>query len=795
MVFRSLLYTDCRADESLRGGTGYQFQAASANTHAPDEMVMLQQLMYRPSPDLMAREAPVEQYPPSFAYAKTADGYAFGAGVYLGRVSGDGRQGNQITHALFTSDIEDLSTTRPAQLFGAEFWVYEKQPSKQLVTTEAPLLYREDFDLEVLHALVLRSREPEQFLAAVLSAFERATGEPRVKVIVSCSDPVEAMQWIAVTTMLLPTAQALGLSIRAFVNDPTAAPEHIVAIHPPSMDRAPDVAALRFVSGIDLDHQRTGSIEITERAAYLSAKFVNDDPYEVLDSVELAGRLRASEPTNRRVAGVLTFNDPLTSASAVTAIAEAFETFDAEEYDEFAEPLVAALELADQATDLTPEPFLRVVHAIARFADPTSELADRMLENVLVRASAATDFALALVGESTLRWEWRHPPAAEGQSAKAVLAILSLISDDALPAAFEFARRTGIPTKPDEMRDAAQRLADVWMRRPALATSHRSWVHSDMVFDLLVQRLQRSVIGGSTQDLHDAVEKGEWDWLLDVDVVLRGSGPLAAEIASRSIPKADPRKQQYLIGKIAGYAAVGGWVPLWRNRTPDITEVMYWLDVRPRDVLDPRFAAAIGPAVGRAVEAGGVRGRLLRVIRDIYASAPDALPKNVARLGRQNAEFSRDLETLRARRHPAGIGHRLASVDAAILQIRLNEAVTALTGNAQTPDIAEFLEECPVDATDALIATLDDAAKNYPAEMLTIAFELSRHKLRRSTLKAVKAFPLQWYEAADDESRELVGKRLHTDWPEWDETESQFERKNESTAKKVGRLFNREKGN
>ncbi|MGA5464332.1 hypothetical protein [Mycobacterium sp. NPDC050041] len=794
MAFRSLLYTDCRADESLSGGTGYQFQAASSDVQPADETVMLQDLMYRPSPDLMAREAPVTEYPPSFAYAKTDDGYAVGAGVYLGRVSGDARQGNQITHGVFTSDLEDLSTTRPAQLFGADFWTAEKQPSKQLPTIEAPLIYREEFDLEALHEIATQGADAEGFLAKVLSAFEHATAEAWVKVVISSGNPETVMQWIALGTMLLPTPQALGLSIRVFVPDPVTAGAHIVAVHPPSMNRPPDVTTLQFVSGIDLDGKRTGRIDVTERAAYWAGKFTAGDPYEVIDAIELAGRLSASEPTNRTVAGLVMLSESLTNADTVNAVAEAFESFDAEEYEEFAGPLVDALELAEQQGDLTPEPFASIRRAIVRHGGATSELSDRVQSNVLLRASTARDFAVRLVDDASLDWAWQRPPAADSTAARSLLATIAAAEDGELSAVFAFALRTGVSTTPEDVRDSARRLADHWVTHPELVDRHPSWIHPETILQLMVQSLQRDVATGPTPAVNAAIEQGQWDWLLDVDWVLRSGGPLAAEIASRSLLKAEPRKREYLITRIASATGAGGWVPLWRNRSPDLDEAMFWLAVRPMDVWDPRFAVAIGPGVGRVIDAGRIRGQVLRLIRDIYTAAPDKLPPNVARLGRQNVELTRDVQSVIARRDKPDIGRRLAGVDPQILRIRLGEVIEALIGNAKTDDTAAFLEHCSIDATETLIAKLDALAKLHPAAALKYVFLLADHKLPKSTGKALKAFPLQWYESASDEARAQMGVELGEAWPQWDEMEAEFERKHESTVKKVGRLFNREKG-
>lgn len=790
MAFRALLYTDCRADESLRGGTGYQFQAATSDARASDEAIMLRDLMYRPSPDLMARQAPIDQYPPSFAYCRTDDGYALGTGIYLGQVSGDGRQGNQITHALFSDDVDDLAGSRPAQFFGADLWVRSKQPSKQLDTVEPPLLYSDAFDVPVLHQLVCAAPDSKAFLSRVLSSFERAAiATAWVKTIVSCSDPQTALQWIAIATMLLPAEQALSLSIRAFLNQPAAATQRIVAMHPPSMDHAPDVTAMPAIAGIDLDRYVTSAIEVTDRAVFWADRFVDGDPYEVIDAVELAGRLRCSADTNRVVAASLLLSEPLSGAAGLDAAGEAVETFDADEYDEFAGPLVEAMERVEGGDDLRPGAFLRVLPVVRRFHGITSELLDRLQTSLLHHAALSTDFAQALVADTTWDWEWHSVPLPGSQPTRALTAILTSLPADLLPGAFGFAVRVGIPTDPTALAAPCGRLADYWSHNPRLTKDHRHWVYADRVLDLVVQHLDQQLRTGPDRDIEAAIRAGQWDWLLDIEWIVCGGSPLPAEIAGRSIPKADPRRKEHLIRLIATTAGPGGWQPLWRNRIPGLDEVMLWLEFHPRDAVDPRFAEPAGRALGEAVASGQIRGRDLKLIDDLYRVAPDRLPQNVARIGSQNVELSRNLQILRGRRPYRDAGVALAAADPMLLEIRMSEIARVLANDAEVDVVSEFLRKAKVDGSEQLITALNETARQYPVEALELAFLLAKTNLPKPILKRLTAFPLQWYEAAGDNERECAGERLQPRYSQWEDLVALYERKNESTFKKVGRMF------
>jgi hypothetical protein len=790
MAFRGLLYTDCRADESLRGGTGYQFQAATADAKTADEAVMLQELMYKPSPDLMAREAPLDQYPPSFAYFRTDEGYSLATGIYLGRVSGDGRQGNQITHAVFTDDVDDLAGSRPAQFFGADFWVRTKQPYKQLDTIEPPLLYADEFDLPALHELACAAPDSKGFVAKLLSTFERAAADTGwVKTILSCSDPRTALQWIALGTMMLPTDQALSLSIRAFLNQPASATQRIVAIHPPSMDRAPDVTTIPAVAGIDLDRFATSTIEVTERASYWADRFIDGDPYDVIDAIELAGRLRGSSDANRVVAAALVLGEPLRGAAGVDAAGEVVHTFDVDEYEEYAGQLVEAMERVEGDDDLRPGAFLQVLPVVRRFHGATSELLDRLQANLLHRAALSPDFARLLIIDTSWSWQWHTPPPPGSQPARALTAVLGAQPADVLPGAFGFAARIGVPTDPTTLAGPRGRLADYWLHNPQLTADHRRWLHADRVLDLLLQGLDHQLRTGPDRDIETAIQAGQWDWLLNIDWVVRGGGPLPAEIAGRSIPKADPQRQEHLVRLIATTVGPGGWQPLWRNRIPGLNEVMLWLDCHPRDVEDVRFVEPAGRSLSQAVDSGRISGRDLRLIEDLHRVAPDRLPRNVARVGRQNVDLTRTLQVLRSRRPENGAAMALASLDPIVLEIRMKEIARVLANDAEVDAVAEFLRTAKVDGSDQLIAALQESAQHYPIEAVELAFLLARTQLPKPTLKKVSAFPLQWYESADDGDRARTGKQLQPQYPEWDDLLTRYERKNESAFKKVGRMF------
>lgn len=787
MAFRGLLYTDCRAEESLRGGTGFQFQAATLDAQPGDESLMTNDLMYQPAPHLMIREAPVSDYPPSFAYSRTADTFGIAQGKYLGTVYGDNRQGNQITHALFTDDDGDLGTTRPAQLFGADVWRDQKVPTKQLEQADPPLSYRDEFDLPALHALAKAVPDPAAFLAKVVSACEHAAGDNWVKTIISGSDSLRVMQWIALGTLLLPTETALTLSVRAFAPEPLSAPQRIVAMYPPAFDRAPNIVLQQGISGIDIDTHTTGSIAVTERARFWAHQFVTADPYEVIDAMELAGRLPASEPANRTVATVLGSGAPLTSTAEVNAVGEVLVKLDADDFEEFAETLVEALESVQQHDDLTLTPFTQALAAIDNHAG-TSLMLDRMQTNVLVRSAAQSAVARQLLKEPR-KWRWSEPQTSDSTAARSLAALLDTLDDADLPAAFEFAAVTGVPVTPNGPAAALQRLAAHWARNPDLSSTFRSWLFADHVLDLLVDHLDAQCGAGASPALAADIDAGKWDWLLDIEWIVRGGNLIGAEIANRSIPNAEPKRQRHLVKLIAHVRGPGSWKGLWRGRTASIVEVIAWLSVHPGDINDPRFVQAAGPGVEAELRTPGrLRPDLLRLIHDLHRVAPGALPRAVAAVAQQNQDTTAELRALRDRTHTRRVGHRLASKDRAIVEIRLSDIVTALVDHAEVSELADFLKSSQVDPSRDLQRALMDMAGRYPADAVIRVFDLSGIKLPKSIDRVLKSFPLEWYEAASTDDRERVAAEL-ADWPEWRDLETEYERKHESAIKKVGRFF------
>lgn len=122
------------------------------------------------------------------------------------------------------------------------------------------------------------------------------------RVTIVATGPDEAMKWIAAATLLMPMRQALTISFKVFSANPGRAPQRIIAVprelHP---QLAPERGESSFV--LDADECTADPIEVSERASFLTGQFASvDDPYDVIDAVELAESLGDDHPDGRREA-------------------------------------------------------------------------------------------------------------------------------------------------------------------------------------------------------------------------------------------------------------------------------------------------------------------------------------------------------------------------------------------------------------------------------------------------------------------------------------------------------------
>ena len=290
-AFERLLYTDCRPGTGRGSGGGFQVQAQSPGVDSVQSALAVGWLLYEVQNAWIVQRRPVEEFPLGLAHA-SENGYGTSQSRYLGKEATGGRQGNHLADCLLTRDRALYDTIRPAQLWRSPLWRAEPWdtvdcPPYKGTPEPGPLTLDAVTDW-------LRDR-PERgpVLARLLSVLENPDG-PRVVIVTGDAD--EAMAWIAAATLLLPERRALDVSFKVFSASPLRAQQRVVAA---PADLNPQLGPGR-VSGLfvlDTATCTADEAERSERAAFLVGKLTGgDDPYDVVDAVELAEELsRATE--------------------------------------------------------------------------------------------------------------------------------------------------------------------------------------------------------------------------------------------------------------------------------------------------------------------------------------------------------------------------------------------------------------------------------------------------------------------------------------------------------------------
>ncbi|WP_406065045.1 GTPase-associated protein 1-related protein [Micromonospora sp. NBC_00860] len=284
--FEALIWTDCREGQGLRGTPGLQFQARSAGADRNAEAVVQRNLLYEPPPRWMGQRRPVSDYPASFAHVW--DGLlATAAGVYLGRESVGGREGNQLTHAIVTDDPAAYGLVRPAQMFGAPFWTAE--PAR---TTQCPALlpgwHPGSFGAAEAQTFVRGAPDGDELLGALLSTLRPPSGQLGRRVLFVAREAAEVMRWITAVTLLIPQREALRIGFKVFTLNPAFAPHRILAVHP---DWGGAEATLDNDQGyavFDLVRHDWSRVTHTRAARQWTELFLAEDPMDVVDAVEVA---------------------------------------------------------------------------------------------------------------------------------------------------------------------------------------------------------------------------------------------------------------------------------------------------------------------------------------------------------------------------------------------------------------------------------------------------------------------------------------------------------------------------
>ncbi|MFI0794026.1 GTPase-associated protein 1-related protein [Micromonospora rubida] len=286
--FETLVYTDCRPGQGLKGGAGLQFQARSSDEAAAGEDLVRNNLLYEPPSPWMADRRPAAQYPPSFAHIRSGGLLATASGVYLGREANGTREGNQLTHAVVTTDPASYDDLRPAQLFRAAFWSTEPAPT----TRSAPVKLTGGVGaaLSPAHArdFVLAQPDGPLTLLALVSALAEAGQPGRRRVLFVGDDTASVVSWIVAGTLLVPRERALELGFKVFSTDPARSALPIVAVLPEFAGSAGRVDNELGYAVFDLCRHAHTPVAPTAAARRWVDLFLTEDPRDVVDALHVA---------------------------------------------------------------------------------------------------------------------------------------------------------------------------------------------------------------------------------------------------------------------------------------------------------------------------------------------------------------------------------------------------------------------------------------------------------------------------------------------------------------------------
>jgi hypothetical protein len=621
--FGSLYYTDCRPGQGLQGGAGFQFQAASPGVTTEAMPLVQRTALYEPPVRWMRQRRPVCDYPPSLAHTAEGGMFATAAGRYLGQEANGTREGNQFTHAVVTRDPADYGSVRPAQLWGAPWWAVAPAPGAELDTLEAhpppgPL------DVETIRDRVRDSAGGQARLTALVSAIHHlADPEHRRTVVLVSTDPEEAACWVAAATLLLPRPEALQVSFKVFVADGQYGQHDIIALHPEWAGRWADTEPGSGLAVFDLGRGRHTDVEVTDAARFWVPRLLTEDPYDVVDSVELAGQFARActdgtdatgaqiQPTDadRLVAVVVAAGERLTEQSQAQQAADWLLTAPAEALRIARDSVLAAV------LDAAPGAFVLRTLATAAgsrgWAAAAAQIRRGLLTAEIGEALAAADGVAALRMLTALAPLPLLDSSDEDQeNGRAELeAALRGARPDQVPLLLAMADRHAVRLVPANFRSTAYVFAAWWIQQSDPGLEPERWHAPPVALDW-VRDVLRGWLAGAQQAHAVAAIRTRW-WRPLWQEACDPADELDTELMSVACQHLEASRRNQLVRDVQKWAfarMVGekhpstvAWDIIFGPRTPEISAAATFLASLVES--SQRFSSEVGSRLCAVLEA------------------------------------------------------------------------------------------------------------------------------------------------------------------------------------------------
>jgi hypothetical protein len=620
-MFELLVFTDATSAEAVHGMPGFQFIAHTPGATPTCESVVQQKLQH--SVPVMLSPDEWLQHPPTCAYLRQDEWMYISRGRSTGATIG-GRPGNQLTVTAMTQDVHDILPLRPAQLFSSTAWSFERPTSQDLDPWAAPLEISDDFDIPGLHSLIVDDRWATEALPSVLTMLEQTQAEPRVRLFIRHHDQAVVMRWVALLSRFLDAKTALGFDFRVFTDDPMRVNVAVVGAHPLIVpDLSASTAASAGINLLDLERHELSPISPSDSAKRYSQLFIDGDPYEALEMIEVGRRWGefmdptvasfaaelAAMPSSRGEVDAAALR---ASLIAINALASARQTDELEIYgDELADIVVGSGPTT--STDLLSIDSALWSSLGAGDDDLAQSLTLAGLEWAAAQPELARDWAAAVRPGVEVRWT---SDESREHAAGLVASVITAGSDDQLPALFRFAKSLNTAVAEDALSSAIDRLASRWAREPELTRFAQDWVQAAAVTARLVELLD-SWLSASDQGSQRLLLAGSWDWLAPSPWVIDPTRPITRWFGARQLATADSVRRAQILDAVQTTVPGSGWqvfLPTSDGLDPD--EVIGW--IRAHDSLDAALASEIERILASAnLPSGWSQGGGAKVLHEI----------------------------------------------------------------------------------------------------------------------------------------------------------------------------------
>lgn len=786
MSFRGLIYTDCQASESLNGGSGYQYQARTEQTNPSDEDAG-RKLLYVPSRQLLSARRPVAEYPLSMAYSHDGS-IAISTGEYLGAESGGARQGNFISHLLFTDDPEDLLPTRPAQLYGSPVWNRSKSSDCRMPTYEAPLSFNSLMDVAALQQLVKAVPEPVVFLSHVATMFEQAAASDYTRLAISCSDLTTTMQWIALGTLLLPGRLALECSFLVFADDVNDSPQRVTAIHPPTNSEHPSVLDLPGMNGLDLDALVCGPCIPSDRARFWAERFINGDPYDIVEAIDLADGLNQIDEFPGRIsAKAALLGERLEDSNEVDAVLATLATAPADLMAEYGTALVRALR--DSIMPLPVNQWYSVLKSLGRSGTSADEVSDEL--RIQLFEMAALDPATAEAVTNLIRddrsgaqtWRWADPDQAHAAAVN-LATVIAVAPDSNIPGLLAAASVSNVPLVWPSINDRLARFARAWANVPALGRNRADWLHSDQVTDQLVDVLNAGLRSSARGQYQRSLAIGSWDWLERTPWAEDEASPLSIAFVAKGLPRLSPDARRAALAELVLHNSPQVWEHIWPGQQPGLDQLEEWCQVAPTSLGLEDFCLFLVAILSKSGRQQSVWWRLLA---QVNASPTARLPRQLSDLSVEWSQCTAQLRTIERQPQASGektllrLCERLHIVGAPVMEQHLAQALSTLWRSGSDAALLNFISFTKAEPRGELASLFWLTAATDIERTVRLSFAIAAAPAASPGYASdAEAFLDQWIRAADRKTVATVGKEMARDRPaEW----SQLEKKRTLRAK------------